>query len=420
MNCSKNGFKLEKRTLLFRLSQACSVALIFCIGSVNCSFADDSTARYGLWVEAEGENRPFDTKKGLSSLEEFTRDSGFTDLYCQVYRRGRSWFPSIVADDLPYRNALQQGIDPLASVIEKAHQRGQRVHAWLNALRIKDGAEAPLLRYVKGAAQVDNYQNSVLSYLDAYARPPGLVGSAYQLDTPGIWLDPSQPAVRNYLVEVVRDVVSAYPKLDGIHLDMIRFPFGIPRKSRVGSMRRIELGFSDSSLDGYFKLRSIAEGWQVPRIKQPSGEHWDAWRRSQVTLVVVEIRKLLEEIAPHMQLSAAVIAEPSRAHSKAFQDWVAWKRQGLVDAVLPMAYTKDGTRARSLSRHAVRSPGQAKVLVGLGAWLMKSNKQKLGAQAENAMKEGADGVVLFSYSNLVSPNGRQLVDYVAGVVSSGG
>ncbi len=355
----------------------------------------------------------------MSRLEEFTRDSGFTDLYCQVYRRGRAWFPSVVADDSPYRAAIENGLDPLARIIDRAHQRGQRVHAWINALRVKDGSEVPLLKYVDNAVHVDNYGNSLLSYLDGYSRPPGLVGSAYKLDTPGIWLDPSQPEVRNYLAEVVRDVVRAYPKLDGIHLDMIRFPFGMPRKSRVGSMRRIEMGYSENSIDGYFKLRSIAEGWQVPRVKQPRGEQWDSWRRSQVTLVVVGIRKLLQEIAPHMELSAAVVAEPRRAHNNAFQDWVSWKRQGLLDVVLPMAYTRDGKRARALSRHAVRSPGQAKVFVGLGAWLLKSDKQKLAVQAKDALKEGADGVVLFSYSNLATSAGKTVAEHVAEVVSSG-
>lgn len=403
--------------MLFRLSQACSVALIFCIISANSGVADETSARYGIWVEAEGRTRPFDSARGLAELLEFTRDSGLTDLYCQVYRRGRSWFPSVVADDEPYRNALREGADPLSVVIEASHQRGQRVHAWLNALRIKDGPEAPLLKAVPGAVQVDNYGNSLKDYLDAYSRPPGMVGAAYQLDTPGIWLDPAEAQVRNYLVEVVRDAVRAYPKLDGIHLDMIRFPFGLPRKSRVGSMRPIELGFSESSLNGYFKLRSIAEGWQVPRVRQPSGEQWDSWRRSQVTLVVLEIRRLLDEIAPHMELSAAVVAEPRRAHEKAFQDWAAWKRQGIVDAVLPMAYTRDSGRARALSRHAVKLPGKSDVYVGLGAWLMKRQAAALAQQARSALAEGADGVVLFSYANLASDGGKRIVEQVSEVVS---
>ena len=52
-------------------------------------------------------------------------------------------------------------------------------------------------------------------------------------------------------------------------------------------------------------------------------------------------------------------------------------------------------------------------MTGLGAWLMLGNPALLIQQGKIALDAGADGVVLFSYSNLHSDRGRQLLKQFA-------
>jgi uncharacterized lipoprotein YddW (UPF0748 family) len=387
------------------------------------SVAEGVEPRYGLWVEVEGKNQPFVSKKSLDEALRFIEDGGFTDIYCQIYRRGKAWFPSMMADDRPYRKSLEAGFDPLKEILAFAHARDIRVHAWLNALRIKDNINAPMFSIVGAqASHIDNYGNSLLAYRDNFRLPPGKVGRYFQLDTPGVWLDPANPQVRSYLVEIVRDLLVAYPELDGVHLDMLRYSFGVPIKRGVhGPLRRIELGYSELSVESFKKMRAIAVG---PDTKTSSaaiatrGQEWDSWRRSQITTLVAQVRELVNSLSPHISLSVAAIANPDRAYRRAFQDWKNWDRQGLLTEVLPMAYTKDHSQLSSYARHAVKAGGNSEVLIGLGAWLMLRQPNALLKQVQTSLEQGADGVVLFSYSNMLNSRGRKLAKQIGEKVRS--
>ncbi|HQH28480.1 MAG TPA: family 10 glycosylhydrolase, partial [Oligoflexia bacterium] len=169
-------------------------------------------------------NQPFRSREEFDYFLKFSAEPHFTDLYCQVYRSGRSWYPSVMADAAPYHRALGAGFDPLKETIKTAHQRGQRVHAWVNALRVVHDGSLPLLRTIGSEAlQVDHYGNSIWRYNEEGIAPDEL-NRAYRLETAGVWLDPSSKRVRQFVVEAVRDIITAYPDIDGIHLDMIRYP----------------------------------------------------------------------------------------------------------------------------------------------------------------------------------------------------
>ena len=95
---------------------------------ISCASAEGSS-RLGIWVAAEGPLRSFENVKDFKEVLKLAADPAITDIYCQVYRDGRAWFPSRYADDSPYRRAKAQDFDPLADVIRVAHQSGKRVHA---------------------------------------------------------------------------------------------------------------------------------------------------------------------------------------------------------------------------------------------------------------------------------------------------
>ncbi|MCB0358237.1 MAG: family 10 glycosylhydrolase [Bdellovibrionales bacterium] len=390
--------------------------------------SESTPRRFGLWAEAEGTYRPFDTRDEFQRFSEFTGNHGFTDIYCQVYRNGRSWFPSLLADPTPYYEARERGLDPLGEAIRIGHERGQRVHAWVNALRVKSNSDAPLLRSIgRSAVQVDNYGSSILDYREAYKTPPGPVGRYYSIDTPGIWLDPSSRSVRRYVVETIRDLVLSYPDLDGIHLDMIRFPFGLPtRGNSQRTYSQLRFGYSPSSLEGFRDLLQLAMGDSAATLPKPLTpksirqwpEKWDTWRRSQVTLLVQDVRELLRQIAPRMELSIAGIARGSRAYGSAMQEWPKWVNAGVIDYVLPMAYTADAAIAQEYAEFATSNVQPDRVVLGIGAWLLLNRLNNLETQINRALSEGAGGIALFSYSNLRSKKGEKLARIAAQAFST--
>ncbi len=367
--------------------------------------------RFGLWVESEGVNRPFVSEKTVRQLLDYSAEVPLSDLYCQVYRNGRSWYPSMMADDTPYRLARQGGTDPLRRIIDESHKRGQKVHAWFNVLRIISNRNAPLLRTIGAEAVLkDSDGNSLLKY-NGRGVGPGRVGKHFQLGTQGYWLEAGSVRVRQYIVETIRDLVLAYPDIDGIHLDMVRFPISMRQKGKTGGGSRPSFGFSEESLGRFFEFTGRDSPSLTPSMirKLRHSKSWKTWKRAQVTLLVFQIKEMLNSIAPQLELSAAVVASPHRSYNEAYQDWGEWMKGGIVQTVLPMAYTKKTNLIRDYTKHATSVSSNGEVIMGLGAWLMKRNTPLLAKQGQTVMRHEADGVILFSYSNLFGTAGKKTV-----------
>ena len=72
--------------------------------------------------------------------------AGITDLFVQVRGRGDAYYESsIVPAALPLRDAWKRHgrYDPLEDVLESAHARGIRVHAWMNVYLVQSGSDVP-------------------------------------------------------------------------------------------------------------------------------------------------------------------------------------------------------------------------------------------------------------------------------------
>src|SRR5262245_16925651 len=156
--------------------------------------------RRALWVLAEGSQRVLESPARIAALVERASQLGVTDLFVQVHRGGRSWFPSTHADDAPYRASAAQG-SPLHLLLERAHAAGMRVHAWFNCLRVERPDAPPLGSVGVQAVQVDRRGRSMLDYPDRQIPPPD--GAYLMMGTPGYWLDPAVPGVIEHLEATV-------------------------------------------------------------------------------------------------------------------------------------------------------------------------------------------------------------------------
>ena len=128
---------------------------------------------------------------------------------------------------------------------------------------------------------------------------------------------------------------------------------------------------------------------------------WDNWRRDSVTAFVRAAGKLVKGGNSKMQASAAVFAYASRAYASYFQDWRRWKEEGTLDFVVPMNYNTDSRRVKYQTQVAVSSAGKGKVYIGLGAYLLTGKPDVLLQQIRESMRQGAGGVVLFSYDAML-------------------
>jgi len=361
----------------------------------------------GLWVQAEGSHRTLDSIGKIQTLLAQARNSGVTDIYAQVYRSGRAWFPTDLADDSPSKHA---GGDPLSYLLSLAKQHNRekgaiRVHAWLNVFALARNRQAPILKNLgREAVLRDQYGRSLLDY-PQNGKPAWAKG--FGLGTPGIFLDPANLAVRRRFGAIVSELLRRYPTLFGIHLDFIRYPYALPISPGSRFSPRLDFGYGKKSME-----RFRAETGRLPPTANTlvSGndyEAWDHWRRKQVSETIREARKMIQVQRPYAQLSAAVLPWAERAYLSAFQDWRGWLATGLLDKALVMNYSQDFRLASQISRAslAARDTGGVRynrlIVIGIGAWLFATHPTGMWRQWRDARSAGADGVALFSYDQMV-------------------
>jgi uncharacterized lipoprotein YddW (UPF0748 family) len=250
-------------------------------------------------VLAEGSQRVLEHPERIPSLISTARELGATDLFVQVYRGGRAWYQTGLADDGPFRAARDaSGADPLAVLLRDAHAAGLRVHAWVNVLSLSQNREAPLLRDLgREAVLVDQHGRSLLDYPELEVPPPD--GAYYRMGTPGLYLDPAAEGLTERLAATFAELVTRHPELDGLHLDYIRFPDVLPFSpgSRFGVGIDFGHGAATRSL---FREQT---GLEPPGPQsQANANAWDAWRRDRVTAVVAAIRSAARAAQPKLEI----------------------------------------------------------------------------------------------------------------------
>lgn len=341
--------------------------------------------RTALWVLAEGTHRTLEAPERVERLVASAVRLGVSDLFVQVFRGGRSWFPSRTADESPYRALRRDGApSPLASLLAQAHLRGLRVHAWFNTLSLARNRDAPLLeRLGPEAVLVDRAGRSLLDYPGLEVPQPDRLH--LRMGTPGIWLDPAVPGVVEELEATLDDLIAAAPDLDGLHLDFIRHPLALPITPGSRFSVGLDFGYGAASRDGFER-----ESGQPFR----RGEAWDDYRRRRVGDVV---RRLAARVPAGWEVSAAVLPWADRAYLSAAQDWRGWLEEGWLDFAVAMAYMRDDRLLRYVARGLRGGVAGERVWIGLGSWLFADRPERIAAQTRIALDVEPAGVAFFSY-----------------------
>jgi uncharacterized lipoprotein YddW (UPF0748 family) len=167
-----------------------------CVGLCGCSTGDDSAAvprLYGTWVQGRSVSTPEKADAMLDRVETGRLNAVFVN----VFFYGHAHYESELLEKEP---SLAPEYDPLAYVIEQAHQRDIAVHVWLVAGPVGDG-EGP---------------GPILTKHPDWA----MIGPDGQQSH---WLNYNRPDVRQFIGDLVLEIVRNYD-VDGVHFDYTRYP----------------------------------------------------------------------------------------------------------------------------------------------------------------------------------------------------
>ncbi|HUU27008.1 MAG TPA: family 10 glycosylhydrolase [archaeon] len=298
--------------------------------------------------------------KSIDQLVEKASQGGFNTLFVQVSGRGDAYFPSRVypaAEDCRY--LLESGFDPLAYALERAHAKGIAVHAWVNAFLIWSSPKRP----ASSAHVLNRHPDWMMVDKDGVSLARYGYSRFSELNITGIFLSPAGDRATRMLEEFVLDLVSRYP-LDGIHLDYLRYPTGtVDFSPEARKEFETITGVDPVNLFNGQSRKDRSETEYRELLKQ-----WKAFRAELVTRFLAKLAKSLNQLKPQLVRSVAVKPDIDSAYEDFGQDWARWVKDGLLDMVLPMAYSTRPEVVRSQISRACREVGPAHVWAGLRAW----------------------------------------------------
>ena len=280
----------------------------------------------GLWV-ATVANIDWPSRRTLSAdqqraelvaLLDRAKATGFNAIFLQVRSASDALYASPLepwAIQLTGTQGKDPGYDPLAFAVAEAHARGLELHAWINPYRAGSAADS-------GSLAPNHVFHTRRDLVRVY-------GSS-------LWLDPGEPAVRDYVISVVKDIVQRYD-VDGIHADDYFYPY----QQRNASGATID--FPDSA--SYAK-----SGSTLAR---------DDWRRANVDQFVQRLYQEVHALKPHIDvgISPFGIWRPGNppgitgmdAYATLYADSRKWLQQGWVDYLAPQLYWADSPPQQSFS-----------------------------------------------------------------------
>ncbi|MFH1567402.1 MAG: family 10 glycosylhydrolase [Gemmatimonadota bacterium] len=264
------------------------------------------------------------------------------------------------------------GFDTLAEAVRYGHQIGLQVWAWVSVneddhgwgLQSRFSRAHPECRWVRRD------------------------GTPYRSQ-----LSFAFPEVRAYKLAILREILDRYA-VDGLFLDWLRT--GDVRDNPQTDAE----GVADYGYEGPL-VESFRAEHGVDPADVPNGDaRWVAWRARPVTEFVRAARDLVRGQRPGLPI-AALVAHPWLYRGRLdpidgnlrgmLLDVAAWARQGLVDAVCPAGYYREGGTPQSAYRAlGAETAGQAEVW--LYQWVPK-DPAELQTQCDLALELGAGHIL---------------------------
>ncbi|MBI5915702.1 MAG: family 10 glycosylhydrolase [Bacteroidetes bacterium] len=346
----------------------------------------------GAWV-ATVANIDFPSVQGLSKerfMDEWVQTvdlleaAGFNAVLAQVRPAGDAFYRSKISPWSKYLTgkqgvALDPEFDPLTFMVEEAHLRNLEFHAWLNPYRASMDTSTVTL------AGTHPYKH----HPEWFMRYGGK-----------LYFNPALPEVRNYITEVVTEIVMDYD-VDGIHFDDYFYPYPAAGELLPDSLDFAKFGFGFGNIED--------------------------WRRHNVDMMVGQVSQAVKLSAQGVKFGVSPfgvwrnvskdpkLGSPTRAGINTYDDLYAdvrgWLEKGWIDYVAPQLYWHIGFpvadyelllkwwKDNSFGRNVYA--GQAGYKIGNNAEPAWNGPNEIPKQIRlNRATPGIDGSIFYNLSSL--------------------
>lgn len=293
----------------------------------------------GVWISYLDWNKWPKDYNGFTQAVDAAMDlsvqNGMNAVFVHARPDGDAMYPSSYFPWSKFASGQQgvdPGYDPFGYVVQSAHARGLKIHAWINPFRIT------------------GYLNR---YSDLSSDNPAIVWANDGDPSNDRWVllhngeyyyNPAIPQVRQRITDGVREIVEKYD-VDGIHFDDYFYP-----------------NVNDGNEALWFdRPEHIASG---------AGGDIAAWRRNNVNDLIRNVYSTVKSVKPNVVfgVSPEGMLRNLRLNHRLFVDIDTWMTQpGYVDYIMPQIYW--GFEAKSNGQPAAHA-----YLNCLNEWIQLKNQ----------------------------------------------
>jgi uncharacterized lipoprotein YddW (UPF0748 family) len=244
-----------------------------------------------LWIDAHANFGRLSSKANITNYLERMKETGFNEIYVDVKPGlGYALYESDILPPLIQwgSETVNRDWDYLGFWIEEAERFGIRVYASISTLGFGAAGKTEGLIYDDhrwdGKTQMAMINND----------PNNIVDIRTQTGVDAAFLNPCLPEVQSFVISIVEEIATKYPKLKGICLDYCRWYGG-------------NYGFGDATIAAFEAYSGelvtnrnniiTASGGIGPQYKK-----WMEFRSMTVTNLITNIRSAIKSIHPEMEL----------------------------------------------------------------------------------------------------------------------
>jgi len=346
-------------------------------------------------------------KKALTDKLDKLKSLGINTVFFQVKPDGTALWPSQIlpwSDMLTGKIGEDPGYDPLQFMLDEAHARGMRVHAWFNPYRVTTNIKPSTINELSRTTSLRPASVYVL-HRD-WIRTSG----------DRLVLDPGIPEARDWITSIVAEVVARYP-VDGVQFD------------------------------DYFYTETARSQLNDNQTWQQYGREFASkadWRRHNTELLISQVSRTIKQLNPNVEFGvspagvwrnishdpAGSATRGAAAYDESYADTRRWVQLGLLDYIAPQIYwpfSRDAARYDVLARWwaNVVKPTSPRLYIGVALykvgepsknepdWTVQGGVPELKRQLDlNETVPNIHGTILFRENNLNQPQAQQAVSYL--------
>ena len=344
-----------------------------------------------------GAQRPMeDFKARVGQVLDNVKAEGFNTVILQVRPFADSMYPSEyypVSSFVTGKIGAEASYDPVAIIVELAHERELSVHAWINPLR---GMYESEITEVDAAYQMRQW------YDDDSLR------GKYIVTVGGRWyLNPAYEEVRQLICAGAEEALGLYD-FDGLHMDDYFYP-------------TTEESFDAEAYDAY-----VSSGGQMSLAD---------FRRNNINLLVRELYALTHRSGTQRLFGISPGGNSETAYGSQYADIYTWcAEEGYVDYICPQIYwgleheTHDFIRVSREFQDMIKS-NSVDLIIGMTFGKAYSKEDQWAGNGKDEWKNSDDillrclqstleidscrGVAVFSYQHFYEPLSGEAVEETA-------